>query len=215
MAAVMLPKHELGIVHKNAGGIVYSYLNNPQYERQKSVFESVPASDADIVFLGDSLTAFCPWQEFFSNQTVLNRGIGSDVSEGVLNRLDSVIAHAPKRVFLMIGINDLSKKIDQKVTVDNVERVIQKLQENLPDCTIYLQSVLPVRVNTISGESVAELNEEYIRISEKWNIVYIDLYSHFCDKDGKMIAEFCAEDGVHLLGAGYSEWVKTIFPYIK
>ncbi len=43
----------------------------------------------------------------FENNSVVNQGIGSDTTEGLVHRVDSIIRRNPKMIFLNIGINDL------------------------------------------------------------------------------------------------------------
>ena len=41
------------------------------------------------------------------------------------------------------------------------------------------------------------------------NITVIDLYSHFADRDGKLLSEY-TWDGVHLTVKGYLRWVEIL-----
>ena len=63
----------------------------------------LPLHSSDIVFLGNSITDGCEWAELFENRHVKNRGISGDRSGWLLERLDSIIAAHPKKLFLMIG----------------------------------------------------------------------------------------------------------------
>ena len=78
----------------------FQYTDNASYIQRSTQFELMPERNTDIVFLGDSITARFEWQEYFSDLTVANRGIDSDVTEGVLNRLDTVENQHPKKIFL-------------------------------------------------------------------------------------------------------------------
>jgi hypothetical protein len=62
---------------------------------------------AEVVMLGDSLTELGEWQEMFPEVKIANRGISSDMTSGILERLDEVMEARPRKVFLMAGINDL------------------------------------------------------------------------------------------------------------
>ena len=56
----------------------------------------------------------CNWNEFFGKvniKNIKNIGISGDVVKGVIERLDNVESSNPKKIFLMIGINDLGKEI--------------------------------------------------------------------------------------------------------
>ena len=67
-----------------------------------------------IVFLGDSITEGFPLDTAFPDGSVINRGISGDKIEGVTERLDvSVVVFKPRRVYLMIGVNDLLRQDPQ------------------------------------------------------------------------------------------------------
>lgn len=194
----------------NRGG--YDYASNPQYYAQLSQFEKLPGN-YDIVFLGDSITARFNTSEFFSDYCTVNRGIGSDTSEGVLNRLGEVEEHKPNKIFLMIGINDLANNIEKDTIVKNVSNIVLDVREKLPETEIYIESILPSK--DVKLNEIDKVNCEYKKIAEKYdNIIYIDLYSHFIDNN-EMISKYYSSDGTHLTGDGYSTVVKLISPYLK
>jgi hypothetical protein len=59
-------------------------------------------ASADIVMLGDSITESGDWARLLEQPNILNLRISGDSSAGVLNRLNQVIGHKPRTVFLMI-----------------------------------------------------------------------------------------------------------------
>lgn len=50
---------------------------------------------ADVVMVSDSPTMYGFWDEFWPGVKVANRGIGNDVSEGLFNRMDTVVQGEP------------------------------------------------------------------------------------------------------------------------
>ena len=200
----------LAVFRQMAGSGSYDYQSNAQYIQRESLFESLPAGNADIIFVGDSITARCEWQEFFPDKVVLNRGIDSDVTEGVLNRLDVIEVANPRQIYLMIGINDIRQKIPMDVTVTNYKQIIEKLTQALPDTELFIQSVLPIGANTgMSNEDVMALNEELVRLADAGSLTYIDLYSLLAD-DQNFLPQKYSVDGVHLTGDGYRIWLNAI-----
>lgn len=104
------------------------YQSNGQYARRMEGFRSVAGSvDADIVFLGDSLTEMWPVEHLFSEAAVMNQGISGDVSDGVMARLDTVEAVHPRCVVLMIGTNDLAHGRGKDELASNVDAVCSEL----------------------------------------------------------------------------------------
>ena len=78
------------------------------YEQRATLFEELPVTSRDIIFLGNSITNGCEWGELFQNTYVKNRGISGDICMGVYDRLDPIIKGKPAKIFLLIGINDVA-----------------------------------------------------------------------------------------------------------
>lgn len=208
----LLYRHDyFSILTQMANNTSYDYTKNAQYTQRQTLFELLPDTQADIVFAGDSITARCEWQEFFPEKIVLNRGIDSDVSEGLLNRLDVIIDAQPGKLYLMIGINDIRQKIPLNTTISNYEKIVQTLLEELPDTTLYVQSIIPVGKNTgMDANEILAANEELKALCEKYGVAYIDLHS-LLEDDAHWLPEAYSIDGVHLTGEGYRIWIDTIY----
>lgn len=182
------------------------YLDNTQYNAYLTMFELNP-NLSEVVFLGDSITARGRFEEFFPETSVLNRGIGSDTSEGVLNRMEEVIGRQPGKIFLMIGINDLIRNKGYTEIVSNVRALVEEVDTRLPECTVFIQSVLPA-IN-VSQDKIKNLNGEYKNLAEEYpSCHYIDLYSLFLNGTGSMEEGYYSPDGVHLNGNGYEVWIR-------
>lgn len=186
----------------------YNYEDNASYVQRTTQFSMLPVQDTDIVFVGDSITARFEWDEYFTEYKVANRGIDSDVTEGVYNRLDTIISQTPENIFLMIGINDIRQGIPENTTLFYYEKILDELKTALPDCQIYVQSVLPVHTSTgIDNASVQSLNRFLRKLAEEKNLPYLDIYSAVADKENNFTYTV---DGVHPTGAGYSIWTEII-----
>src|SRR5690606_26918692 len=101
-----------------------------------------------------------------NDSTVVNRGIGGDITFGVLKRLGDITDRQPSKVFILLGINDIGKDIPIAVIADNYLKIVREIQRKCPQAKIFVQSVLPVNP-TIMGfpqhydkkEKILELNE--------------------------------------------------------
>ena len=83
------------------------YQDNPQYSRQVELYQVCKKDRADIVMLGDSITYNVNWAELL-NRDVANSGVGSDVTQGFVNRMQYVYDLHPRICFVMGGINDIA-----------------------------------------------------------------------------------------------------------
>ncbi len=50
-------------------------------------------------------------------------------------------------------------------------------------------------------------------LAQKYNYQYIDLFSHFCDVENQLDAQY-TKDGLHLNGQGYLVWKSVIERYV-
>ena len=114
------------------------------YEQRATLFEELPVGSKDIIFLGNSITNGGEWAELFNNKHVKNRGISGDVCMGVYDRLDVILKGKPAKIFLLIGINDLSGGRSADTIVQQISLIIQKIKRDSSKTKLYLQSILPV-----------------------------------------------------------------------
>ncbi len=190
----------------------------PTYLHQTSLFQILPESNSEIVFLGDSITEQCEWAELLENTNIKNRGISGDTTNGILNRLDDILESKPKEIFLMIGINDFfhyHKSAEQ--IFEEYQKIIAKIRNFSPSTKLFIQSVLPVnktkfRVN-VNNNDIIKLNLYLREIAQSDSVQYIDLFSRLSDSQNQLDSRYTL-DGLHLNRQAYSVWKKTIGKYI-
>ena len=185
------------------------------YPQRVAVFEKEPVVPGRIIFLGNSITQLGDWQKLLNDSTVINRGIGGDITFGVLKRLDDVIKRKPSKLFLLIGINDIGKDIPNAVIADNIRKIIIRVQTESPATKIYVQSILPLNPGVPNfpqhydkQEHVSGTNKLIKKVTEETHCTYVNIHDLFTDKQGKLDAKYTA-DGLHLTptGGGYERWV--------
>lgn len=192
------------------------------YYQRASLFESLPVSSKDIVFLGNSITNGGEWSELFNDKHIKNRGISGDVAMGVYDRLNPILKGKPAKIFLLVGINDLSRGTSADSIVMEIGLIVQKIRKDSPRTKLYLQSILPVSnqfkmfgSHTSRAADIPNINAKLAKLSDNEKVIYVDLYTPFVDNEtGKMKSEY-TNDGLHLLGNGYLLWRDTILPYVK
>ena len=179
-------------------------------------FKSYPNSTRDIVFLGNSITAGTDWSELLSLSDVKNRGISGDITYGVLERLDEVIEGKPTKVFILIGVNDISRNIPDKLILGNFKRIIGRLKSGSPATKIYFHTMLPTN-NTFDKfknhynkeQHILWLNKALKELAIKEKINLIDLYPEFLDSEKRLDKKYTV-DGLHLSLMGYARWKKIL-----
>ncbi|WP_418982186.1 GDSL-type esterase/lipase family protein [Alistipes sp.] len=192
--------------------------------QKRSLFEALPIHSNDIVFLGNSITDGCEWAELFNNRHIKNRGISADRSGWLLDRLDPIVNGHPKKLFLLIGTNDLAAGITPEEVEANVEKLLDRFQAESPWTKIYVQSIFPVngedteakhKKHWDKGAEIVETNRllEALCVDRK-NVTYVDVYSVLVDDRGLLDRRY-TNDGLHLLAPGYLAWKTVIEKYVK
>lgn len=208
--------------------LIFSFFANAQATRWDSTyrpasyslkvaqFKSFPNSCNDYIFLGNSITAGVDWNELLERTNVRNRGISSDITFGVLERLDEVIEGQPAKVFILIGINDISRNIPDSFIVSNYKKIIDRIKAGSPKTSIYMQTLLPVNneftqfKNHYNKDShITYVNTALKQLARDCKVNLIDLNPNFQDANGKLDKKY-TEDGLHLNIEGYKLWASIL-----
>jgi lysophospholipase L1-like esterase len=186
------------------------------YKNRLAHFQSYPNSKKDIIFLGNSISAHPDWSELLQNKNARNRGISSDISFGVLERLDEITEGKPAKVFILIGINDISRNIPDSFIKRNHIEIVRRIKQTSPKTKIYLQTLLPVnneftqhKNHYNKDEHIAAVNEALKDLALKENVLLVDLHPHFADEKGKLNKKYTM-DGLHLNAEGYKLWKQVL-----
>ncbi len=191
----------------NALKYLMRFFIRPMYERWVSQFERFDVQPGDTVFLGDSITEGGSWHELFPHSNVRNRGIGGDVTAGVLTRLDRIITGQPAQLFLLIGTNDLSARVSQTEIVANIVEIVDRIRTESPPTEVFVQSILPRGANFRGRiETLNTALETAIAGKAAW----VNLYPLFLDEAKTAIDDSLSNDNLHLMGKGYLIWRDAI-----
>ena len=198
---------------------------NKFYEKREEMYESMVSYPTDVVFVGDSQTDRCLWEEFYPQLTVKRRAIPGDTIDGVLSRMDSILATKPSTAFLLIGTNDLyaaaHTKKGEPETIDEMMEdyaaILDTFATESPDTKVYVESVLPMREGDYNrkdyNESIVEFNDRLSKLCEEKHVAYIDFWTPMAGEDGTLLEEYSL-DGLHITAAAYRIMKDTIDPLI-
>lgn len=182
----------------------------PYYLDRKDFFEA-HGKQADIVMVGDSITDRAEWSELLGHPSIANRGINSDTTGGVLERISSIQSVQAKKAFIMIGINDIAKGRSSNYIFDNYVKIIEQLQST--GTTPFIQSTLLAGADQHNyNPTVIELNALLADYASRKGVAFINLNT-VLSKDNLLKEEYTT-DGVHLKSGGYTEWAKILKPYL-
>lgn len=183
-------------------------------------------NDENIIFFGDSITAQYDVKKAFPRHSVVNKGIGGNKTQDLIERIDKdIYDYNPSKVFILIGINDLFRNIDEEDILFNIETIIDDIKDNRSNAEIYVESLYPITDSLEKDKeekekrgninsSINKINEQLKSLCKKKNIVYINVYDSLLNKEGKL-KEAYTKDGLHLNSLGYLRVSSVLREYIE
>ncbi|GAB4131175.1 MAG: hypothetical protein Fur0015_04990 [Ignavibacteriales bacterium] len=195
-----------------------SFNRNPNYELELGLQSISKIRQADIVMFGNSITHGGNWNELLGRKNVVERGIPSDNTEGMLNRINSIIKLNPKICFILAGVNDLYSGFSVEYTFSNYVQILNELKKKkiipvIQSC-IYAGKDwgkdwnLTPEFNQNKNLEIERLNFLLKDYAVKNNIDFIDLNSKL-SKDKFLLPEV-TYDNLHLNFKGYKLWVSEV-----
>jgi lysophospholipase L1-like esterase len=146
---------------------------------------------------------------------VANRGLGGDVSRGLLFRWkEDVLDLHPRAIILMIGSNDLSAYADPADIEHNIGLMIDAARAQNPKVPIVLCQLTPRNVPDapIKPGALADINARIARLGAQKQVEVLDLFTPMAGPDGLPAQDFIGKDGIHVAAAGYKVWVGLLRP---
>lgn len=182
----------------------------PYRQQMRELYRQLPIHENNIVFLGNSITDFGLWAEFFGdNPDIVNRGIQGIESPEVLEHLALIGEGHPRKLFLMIGINDFEHP---QTVVPNIRKMVTLMQERSPQTEIYVQSILPCNIEK-RKTTPTTLNPQIKALCEELGVTYIDVFKAMAGT-GTAMPSNMTDDQLHPNILGYRVWCNTIKEYV-
>jgi len=185
----------------------------PGQAKREGKFAAATPAPGRVVFLGDSITEWTAWENWFPELPTTNRGIGGQVIRDVQARLPTAIVE-PKAVNLLIGTNDLhglGVSSDVERIAEQMGVLVDTIRKMAPEAALFVNSVLPR--SAYFRDRIVALNQHYRQISDGHHATYIDVWPVLAGVDGAIRPEMTA-DGLHLSNEGYKAWVSVLRPHL-
>ena len=212
--------------------------------------ESPRAEDSyfdDAVFIGDSvslkLNLYVTNCRQSSNPTLLGKAqfltagsMGSGnalqpVSDDSIHPLyngeklslaDSVAASGAKKVYVMLGMNDLAVYgVDGAAA--NMETLLKGILEKTPDAQIFVQTATPlvkaknIETNKLNNANMRLYNEKLAEVCENNGWYLVDVSSAVQDSEGNLNASYCSDPddmGIHFTDEGCNVWIDYLYTHV-
>lgn len=197
------------------------------YRERYLQFQGEPAPRPDqLVMLGNSLTeGGGDWGKLLGIKQTVNRGIVGDDVPGMHLRLHQVTSAQPRRLCLMVGINDVSHDLPADTIAHSICALAERILSESPSTHIYLQSLLPInesfgRYRRLEGKSplIPQINSQLQQwaSSHASSVTFVNLYPLFTEaSEPDVLRADLTSDGLHLLPSGYRIWAKALSKVLK
>jgi len=179
-------------------------------------------AQGSVVFTGDSLTA--NWKpatmaKEFPGLKIANRGIGGDVSRGLLFRFkEDVLDLNPRAIVICIGTNDLSAHGDPAAAESNLIEILKQARAYSATVPIVISTTLPrdMAEAPMKPGAEADLKARTLKLGNgDKNIVVVDAFPAMSTPDGKPVPEYFAKDRLHVAEPGYAQWATVLRPALE
>lgn len=189
----------------------FLFAQTPYYTDKVSQFKMLSNQTKPIMMIGDSITDRGLWNELLKRNDIVNRGISGDTTDGLLNRI-AINNKGLKKVFIMIGINDLLREKSVEDVYRNYIKILEYYKSNR--VTPIVESTLYVQDESVSqtNQKVKNLNNQLKEYTYKNKIIFIDLNEKL-SPNGYLDSQY-TNDRVHLNGKGYQLWANTLEKYL-
>ena len=185
----------------------------------------------DAAFLGDSISYslmlhHTKTKDFGEAQFLVRDSIGvhNAVSEAIgifhqgkiITPWDALKITGAKKVFIMLGINDVSNYgIDS--TIEKWGELLQRIRTACPDIQVYIQAQTPmwnlVETNNMTNEKIDQYNQRLKEFAEANGCVFLDLTACLKDSDNRLADAYTSDYYVHMNTEGTAVWAKALKEY--
>ncbi len=131
---------------------------------------------------------------------------------------DCVALSGAKRVYIMLGMNDLGLYgID--ATVESYKTLVERILEKSPNVQIIIESMTPMTADSpimgaLNNDVIKEYNSRLKEMCEAEGLLFTDVASVMYDASGDALKpEYCSDPdamGIHFTEAGCEAWVNYL-----
>ncbi len=130
---------------------------------------------------------------------------------------EALAASGVKKVFIMLGMNDLSA-YSPEVCVGHWSLLTTRILEKCPDIEIYIQSGTPIYTGSehdnLTNANMDAYNALLKAFAEDNDFHYVDIAFFLKDQTGGIAHRYCSDDYVHLTSLGAQVWIAVLENYI-
>ena len=168
--------------------------------------------------LGDFIAGGMSYYGYLSDSQVVSDD--NMTTRKAADYIDSVASANPKKVVIMLGLNDANYGTMSGETIgDNISEVVSSVKSKCPSAKIYVVSVLPVTYAFEGRSSVEQsvldtINTQLESKAASMNVTYIDIANSYKDESGYLKGD-CTGNGCNLNNGYYPFLLNNIAKAFK
>jgi lysophospholipase L1-like esterase len=191
------------------GLVVFSSFGYFFISSEKKI-RNYPPKNQKIVAFGDSLiqgVGATPKNDFISlvgrdlGVNIINKGVSGDTTVSALERIQEILTLDPGIVIVLLGGNDVLRRIPKAETFENLEKIVENLQNN---------GAVVILLGVRGGILVDGYEENYEEISEKYETAYVSNVLKDLITNKKYMS-----DGIHPNDLGYAIIAERVTPVLE
>ena len=184
-------------------------------------YKVLAPAEGSIIFIGNSITDMHCWHEVFRTSDgnplpIINRGNWSTTATEQSDNLESYLLNKPKKVFMLIGTNDIASdrlNFTGEQLVPYLNSMVTRILMRSPEAKIYINSIFPTNSSVRPEAKILHTNECIKAFCDQHeSVTYIDLYDKL---KGIASGGVWSYDGLHLAAASTKIWSETLCQYLQ
>jgi lysophospholipase L1-like esterase len=190
-------------------------------KRYRSINALARTGQAEVVFLGDSITHGWKytntWNSKFGTYRAINAGISSDRVQHLLWRVENgnFAQIKPKVAVILVGVNNLALNTPLEIA-GGIKQVTTAIHKRSPKTKILLLGIFPSGKEPTHKRrgKIKKINIQIKKIADNNKIHYLNFGNRFLEKDGS-ISKKTMFDYLHLTPKGYGIWASAMQPKLE
>ena len=183
----------------------------------------------DVAFIGDSISvglrlratstkrlpgATFLARESYSSYHAVNGSMLLTYRGQKMTPEDAVKASGCKKVFIMLGMNDLNMYSSLDGCIRSMQTMISRIKSKNPGVKIYIQSMTPIVIGSEKGrlnnKNIDQYNVMLKSLAASIGAVYIDVATPLKNSSNGLNPKYSSDQYVHLNNTGLDIWISAL-----
>ena len=151
------------------------------------------------------------WNELLNRQDIINRGINTDLTRGMVARMDYVLSADPKICFIEGGVNDIYEGLPKDTVIKNLGTMVSILKEHhvIPVLTAVFHLGKKFPNSAEVNARISDLNKDIFQKATEWGVEVIDI-NPIISENNMLKDEYVQDDAIHFTARAYIVWKEAI-----